>query len=92
MLKGENSDTETKDPEYAGIQIQLTDVALINMSKSFYYLRRVSNNGLNDNATICGTEVSNNYVVDTDAAFKKHIILTTVMIKRHTSIIIWKTE
>lgn len=71
MLKGENSDTETKDPEYAGIQIQLTDVALINMSKSFYYLRRVSNNGLNDNATICGTEVSNNYVVDTDAAFKE---------------------
>ena len=53
-----------------GIYIQLTDVALINMSKSFYYLRRVSKNGQNTEATICGVETANNYVVDTDAADK----------------------
>lgn len=59
-----------KDPEFSGIQIKLTDVALVNLSKNFYYLRRVSNNGLNDKATICGVEISNNYVVDTDAQEK----------------------
>lgn len=53
-----------------GIYIQLTDVALINMSKSFYYLRRVSLNGQNAEATICGVETANNYVVDTDATEK----------------------
>ncbi len=70
MMKNEDDDTETADPAYSGIQIQLTDVALVNMSKSFYYLRRVSDSGLDDDATICGTEISNNYVVDTDAASK----------------------
>ena len=53
-----------------GIYIQLTDVALINMSKSFYYLRRVSKNGQNTEAAICGVETANNYVVDTDATEK----------------------
>ena len=53
-----------------GIYIQLTDVALINMSKSFYYLRRVSADGQNASAAICGVETKNNYVVDTDAAEK----------------------
>ena len=61
------SDNDTANP---GIYIQLTDVALINMSKSFYYLRRVSKNGQNASATICGVETKNNYVVDTDAADK----------------------
>lgn len=54
----------------ASLQVQLTDVALVNMSKSFYYLRRVSNNGLNTNTTIGGLETNTNYVVDTDAAKK----------------------
>lgn len=61
------SDDDTDNPD---IYIQLTDVALINMSKSFYYLRRVSDDGQNENATICGVETANNYVVDTDAAEK----------------------
>ncbi len=52
------------------MQIQLQKMALVNMSKSFYYLRRVSDDGLNANAVICGTETSTNYVVDTDAAEK----------------------
>ena len=64
----ESQDEESK--KNPGIYIQLTDVALINMSKSFYYLRRVSKNGQNTEATICGVETANNYVVDTDAAEK----------------------
>lgn len=52
------------------LEVQLTDVALINESKSFYYLRRVSATGQNDNAEVGGTETKDNYVVDTDAASK----------------------
>ena len=54
------------------VQIQLQKMALVNMSKEFYYLRRVSDNGfMGADATLCGTEVKNNYVVDTDADLKK---------------------
>lgn len=49
-------------------------MALVNMSRDFYYLRRVSDNGANANAQICGAEHSHgpktNYVVNTDAAIK----------------------
>ncbi len=68
-----NTYNVVKDPENENkyiMQIQLQKMALINMSKNFYYLRRVSNNGLNTNVTLCGTETSTNYVVDTDAAEK----------------------
>lgn len=63
--------TSDEDTDNPGIYIQLTDIALINMSKSFYYLRRVSNDGLNANATVCGVETKTNYVVDTDAKLKQ---------------------
>ena len=52
------------------MKIQLQKMALVNMSKAFYYLRRVSDNGLAANAQICGTETDDNYVVDTDADVK----------------------
>ncbi|WP_065218746.1 MULTISPECIES: Mfa1 family fimbria major subunit [Butyricimonas] len=52
------------------MQIQLQKMALVNMSRNFYYLRRVSTNGLKDGWNICGVETSSNYVVDTDAAEK----------------------
>lgn len=52
------------------VQIQLTRMALVNMSKNFYYLRRVSGNGLATDATLCGAETVDNYVVDTDADAK----------------------
>lgn len=54
------------------MQIQLQKMALVNMSKNFYFLRRVSDNGLSDgpNFKLCGTETSSNYVVDTDATEK----------------------
>ena len=64
------SSKDDKETDNPGIYIQLTDVALINMSKSFYYLRRVSDDGQNESATICGVETANNYVVDTDATEK----------------------
>lgn len=52
------------------VQIQLQKMALVNMSKDFYYLRRVSSNGLKIDASICGVETNGNYVVDTDADAK----------------------
>ena len=61
---------ENGDPE---VTVTLTDMALVNLSKEFYYLRRVSADGTSTNATIGGTEVggtSANYVVDTDADWK----------------------
>ena len=64
-----NDKTGTDDSR---LKVQLTDVALINESKSFYYLRRVSVTGQNDNAVVGGTETISNYVVDTDAASKNN--------------------
>ncbi|MBD8982047.1 MAG: hypothetical protein EGR83_08360 [Bacteroides cellulosilyticus] len=53
------------------IQIRLERMGLVNMSKKFFYLRRVSDDGLkkseNNGFELCGTEVTDNYVVDTDA-------------------------
>lgn len=62
----------------ATLKVKLTKIALVNMSKNFYYLRRVSDNGLpnGSNFKICGTEYDNgakaNYVVDTDAETKNN--------------------
>ena len=56
-----------EDPE---VTVTLTDMALVNMSQEFYYLRRVSDDGTNTSATIGGTETNTNYVVDTDATWK----------------------
>ncbi|MBQ8224444.1 MAG: Mfa1 fimbrilin C-terminal domain-containing protein [Bacteroides sp.] len=60
------------------VQVELTDIALVNLSKSFYHLRRVAGQKANTtdplyddtNVTICGAEASNNFVVDTDASSK----------------------
>lgn len=76
----ENKDRKynvVKDPENENnyiMQIELQKMALVNMSKNFYYLRRVSDNGLSDGANykLCGIETSRNYVVDTDADAKKN--------------------
>lgn len=60
------------------LKVKLNKMALINMSKHFYYLRRVSDNGLADNVEICGTEYDSgqnwNFVVDTDAGRKNGAI------------------
>lgn len=69
--KGENTYDVVKDTNgNVLLQIQLGKMALVNMSKNFYFFRRVSGNGLADGAVIGGTETSDNYVVDTDAAQK----------------------
>ncbi|WP_297643618.1 Mfa1 family fimbria major subunit [uncultured Bacteroides sp.] len=52
------------------VQVQLQKMALVNMSKNFYYLRRVSADGLNDGSEIGKPETSSNFVVDTDAEEK----------------------
>lgn len=69
-------DPETKKPIPSGMQVELVRMALVNMSKEFYYLRRVSVDGLGntdkdeEHVSICGVETATNYVVDTDAEFK----------------------
>lgn len=54
-----------------GVTVTLTQAALINQSKGFYLLRRVSNDGTNTGWTVGGAETLANYVVDTDYAVKK---------------------
>ena len=82
---GEGESAETK----TFIQIQLTKMALVNMSRKFYYLRRVSNDGLDKNAgntngfALCGTEIATNYVVDTDAADKQAANLNSFIYGDH---------
>ncbi len=62
--------------EDGSISVELQEVALINMSNSFYYLRRVAATGTTDgvadytNTTLLGVETSTNWVIDTDAAAK----------------------
>ena len=63
-VKLNESDTENL------FSVKLTRMALVNMSKNFYYLRRVSANGLNTDSEISGKETPSNYVVDTDADIK----------------------
>lgn len=64
---------ENGDPE---VTITLTDMALVNLSKEFYYLRRVSADGTSKNAAIGGTETNTNYVVDTDYDWKSGSTIT----------------
>lgn len=73
----ENGDQEyiigEDDKQNATLKIKLTKMALVNMSKNFYYLRRVSDDGLSNgpNKKICGLEYDANYVIDTDAQDKQ---------------------
>lgn len=55
-----------------GVNITLTEAALINQSKSFYLLRRVSADGTNTGWSVGGAETKVNYVVDTDYAAKNN--------------------
>lgn len=85
VVKYVEGEGETQTEETL-IQIKLTKMALVNMSKEFYYLRRVSDDGSDkDNGfpttntndfAYCGLEKTNNYVVDTDPDFKKQDLKT----------------
>lgn len=76
---GNNTYEVLKDGDATIVNITLTKMALVNMSKNFYFLRRVSDNGLNETGgegnsnhlLLCGLEKNTNYVVDTDASYKK---------------------
>lgn len=58
------------------VTVTLTDMALVNLSKEFYYLRRVSDDGTSTSAIIGGTETNTNYVVDTDYDWKSGSTIT----------------
>ncbi len=68
----EHIEGATESPDE--IAFDLKDIALINMSNSFYYLRRVASdlNGVADylNPSILKAEITSNWVIDTDAADK----------------------
>lgn len=69
---GENTYNVVKDDDgNTTMQIQLQRMGLVNMSKSFYYLRRVSADGSSKGSVLCDTELEHNYVVDTDVDFKR---------------------
>lgn len=76
-------DPTTDKPESSGMRVQLIRMALVNMSKEFYYLRRVSEDGLGNTVSICGVETANNYVVDTDADLKKENPLNYSVLREH---------
>lgn len=69
--KDNTYDVVTDKEGHLLVQIQLQKMALVNMSKEFYYLRRVSPTGNDDDNVLCGTETSDSYVMDTDAAEKR---------------------
>lgn len=73
--KGNNTYDIVTENDKATLQIQLQRMALVNMSKTFYFVRRVSGDGLPENAKVGGLEYDNgdndcNYVVSTNAAQK----------------------
>lgn len=74
---------QENESEKTIIKVQLQKMALINMSKNFYYLRRVSDDGLATNPIICGAETSRNYVVDTDYGFKNETSISENDLKEH---------
>ena len=64
---GPDGEPEAKEEKsYNLYSVKLTRMALVNMSKDFYYLRRVSDDGTATGATVGGRERPQNYVVDTD--------------------------
>lgn len=64
-VSGENSDNLVS----GGLEIQLTHMALVNLSKSFYYLHRTLDK--NDNTNYAGTDSRDSYIIDADWEWKK---------------------
>lgn len=63
------------------VNVKLGKMSLVNMNKNYYFLKRVSPKGLNNEVTLCGPELpwystatgtylEGNYVVDVDAEWK----------------------
>ena len=60
-----------KDGEKVTAKITLTQMGLVNESKSFYDFKRVSADDVASSVTVGGIETKNNYVVDADWTSKK---------------------
>ena len=60
-----------KDGEKVTAKITLTQMGLVNESKSFYDFKRVSPDNVPSSVTVGGIETKNNYVVDADWTSKK---------------------
>lgn len=77
---GDCTYTFAKDNGVATLQVKLTEMSLVNLSKSFYHLIRTSDTGLNTDITLCGKDMptttiedENVWVVDTDANEKNGV-------------------
>lgn len=57
---------ETTGNANGTLKIQLVRMSLVNMSKSFYYLKRVTTDYTKPDPELCGTETPTNWVMDTD--------------------------
>ena len=75
--KGSSETAATDNP---GVEIQLTDIALVNMNNSFYYLRRVAANAASA-PSLCGVETASNYVIDPYAAEKADYLVNDWKLK-----------
>ncbi|MBD5299295.1 MAG: fimbria major subunit [Bacteroides sp.] len=56
VLKAENTTGDDQNDIWY-VDVKLNKMSLVNMSKNFYFLRRVSPNGLEEGATLCGAEL-----------------------------------
>ena len=56
---------------YNFVDVKMTRLSLVNMSKDFYFIRRVSATGMPDGIRYNRPETTTNYVVDTDAETKQ---------------------
>ena len=72
----ETEEQEAKDKNL--FNIKLTRMSLVNMSNKFYYMRRVSDDGLptGKNFEVLGTEKKANFVVDVDHKEKNEMSIT----------------
>jgi hypothetical protein len=59
------------DSDKGELDIQLTNMALVNMSNNFYYLHRTSSDNEGTNPKYCGEDTRGGYIVDSDWAWKK---------------------
>lgn len=67
----EDNEYPLGESEAAGIKVKLESYRLMNISKSFYHLKRTAKNENSDEIVYGGNETPDNYVVDYDWTAKK---------------------
>ena len=91
---------ENGNKVYSPFNVLLTRMALVNMSKNFYYLRRVSDDGFATEGKVkyLSPETNTNYVVDTDADAKGNNVsegeagITPANANNHFNFTLFKNE